>query len=124
VLLPVLLTLLGVGAALLPAALGFPDPPDLVPLAALALGAAWSTFVWRRGPSRRRLAGMTAQWVAAGGITWWMLAYSAYGDAKKAPRIGDRAPAITAVRVRDGAGFDLKAERGHQTLLVFFRGRW
>jgi hypothetical protein len=26
--------------------------------------------------------------------------------------------------VRDGARFDLAAERGHPTLLVFFRGKW
>lgn len=122
--LPLLLTLLGLLAALLPSSLGFPDPPDFVPLAALAVAAIWGALVSRRRPARRRLAAVTAQWLVAGGMTWWMLVFSAYGDPAGAARTGDPAPQITAVRVRDGARFDLAAERGHPTLLVFFRGKW
>ncbi len=123
-LLPALLTVLGGCAALLPAVLGFPDPPDFVPLAMLGLGAAWGVYLWRRRPGRRRLAVASLQILAAGGMACWMLVFSAYGAAAGAPRVGDRAPEISAVRVRDGARFDLAAERGHPVLLVFFRGRW
>ncbi len=122
-LLPALLTVLGGCAALLPAVLGFPDPPDFVPLAMLGLGAAWGLHAWRRRPGRRRLAVALAQSLAALGMAYWMFVFSAYGDAT-APRAGDRAPQISAVRVRDGARFDLAAERGHPLLLVFFRGKW
>ena len=118
------MTLAGVLAALLPAALGFPDPPDFVPLAALGLGAAWGLFAWRRRPGRRRLGIAASQATLALGMAWWMLLYSAYAEAPGAPRIGDRAPLISAVRVRDDARFDLAAERGHPALLVFFRGKW
>jgi hypothetical protein len=64
------------------------------------------------------------QALAAAGMTYWMLFFSAYGDEAAGPRVGDRAPEISAVRVRDGARFDLAAERGHPVLLVFFRGKW
>lgn len=123
-LLPLLVTSAGVFAALLPAALGFPDPPDFVPLAALGLGATWGVVAWRRRPGRLRLGVASGQAAVALGMTWWMLVYSEYAEAGGSPRPGDRAPDISAVRVRDGARFDLAAERGHPTLLVFFRGRW
>jgi hypothetical protein len=124
VLLPLLVTFAGVCAALLPAALGFPDPPDLVPLATVVLGAVWGFFAWRRRPGRRRLGIAAGQAIVALGMTWWMLVYSEYAEAGGSPRLGDRAPEISAVRVRDGARFDLAAERGHPSLLVFFRGKW
>jgi hypothetical protein len=124
VLAPLLLTLLGVCAAVLPAPLGFPDPPDIAPLGALVAGAVWGWLAWRRRRGWRRLATASAQAFAAAAIGAWMLLFSAYGAAPEAPRPGDRAPAITAVRVRDGARFDLEAERGRQVLLVFFRGKW
>lgn len=123
-LLPLLLTALGALAALLPAPLGFPDPPDFVPLAALGLGAAWGLFAWRQSPGRRRFALAATQTLLALGMTYWMLVFSTYGEAPGAPRVGDKAPEISAVRVRDGARFDLVAERGHPALLVFFRGKW
>lgn len=123
-LLPLLLTALGGCAALLPAVLGFPDPPDFVPLAMLGLGAAWGVFLWCRRPGRGRLAVASLQVLTAGGMAYWMLVFSAYGAAADAPRAGDRAPEVSAIRVRDGARFDLAAERGHPVLLVFFRGRW
>ncbi len=122
-LLPLVLTLPGVLAALLPAVLGIQDPPDFVPLAMLGLGAAWGLLAWRRRPGRRRLAVFATQTLLALGMAWWMLVFSAYDDAP-GPRVGDRAPDISAVRVRDGARFDLAAERGHPSLLVFFRGKW
>lgn len=121
---PVLLTILGGSAALLPAVLGFPDPPDFAPLAMLGLGAAWGLFQWHRRPGRRRLALASTQVLAAGGMAYWMLVFSAYGEVAGAARVGDRAPLISAIRVRDGARFDLAAERGHPVLLVFFRGPW
>jgi hypothetical protein len=124
VLLPVVLTTLGLLAALLPAMLRLPDPPDWVPIALLGAGAAWGWTVWARGRTRRRFALATVQALAAGGVAYWMLAFSVYADAPGAPRIGDPAPEVSAVRVRDGARFDLAAERGRQVLLVFFRGRW
>jgi hypothetical protein len=124
VLLPLVLTLLGGCAALLPAVLGFPDPPDFVPLAVLGLGAAWGIFQWRRRPGRGRAVVASIQVLAAGGMAYWMLFFSSYGAPAGAPRVGDRAPDISAVRVRDGARFDLAAERGHPVLLVFFRGHW
>jgi hypothetical protein len=124
VLLPVLLTVLGALAPVLPAVLGFPDPPDFVPLGALALAAAWGWLAWRGRPGRRRLVLASLQTLVAAGTAYWMLGFSAYGASPGAPRPGDKAPLITAARVRDGARFDLAAERGHPVLLVFFRGRW
>lgn len=118
------MTFAGVFAALLPAALGFPDPPDFVPLAMLGLGAAWGLVAWRRRPGRRRFGIAAGQAIVALGMMWWMLVYSEYAEAGGSPRLGDRAPEISAVRVRDGARFDLAAERGHPSLLVFFRGKW
>lgn len=125
-LLPGLLTLLGALSALLPAVLGFPDPPDFVPLGILAAAAAWGWLARRRLKKRRRrtFALATAQTLVALGMAYWMLGFSAYGAAPGAPRPGDRATAITAQRVRDGARFELAAERGSPVLLVFFRGRW
>jgi hypothetical protein len=124
VLLPGLLTLLGALSALLPAVLGFPDPPDFAPLGALALAATWGWLVWRKRRTKRRLAAAIAQTLVALGMAYWMLGFSAYGAAPGAPKPGDKAPAIAATRVRDGARFELAAERGHPVLLVFFRGRW
>lgn len=123
-LLPALLTFLAALAALLPAPLGFPDPPDFVPLSVLASAAAWGWLAWRAKPGRRRLVLASAQTLVAAGMAYWMLGFSAYGEAPRAPRPGDRAPLVTATRVRDGARFDLAAERGHPVLLVFFRGKW
>jgi len=124
VLLPLLLTMLGALAAVLPAPLGLPDPPDFIPLAMLGIGAAWGWFARRRRKGRGPFAVATTQTVLALGMAYWMLVFSAYGEAPGAPRAGDKAPEISAVRVRDGAGFDLAAERGHPALLVFFRGEW
>ena len=123
-LLPLVLTLLGVSAALLPAQLGFPDPPDFVPLGLVAAAAAWGWLAPRKPRGRRRTALPVAQTLVALGMAYWMLVFSAYGEAPGSPRPGDRAPAVAAVRVRDGARFELAAERGHPMLLVFFRGRW
>ena len=123
-LLPLVLTLLGVSSALLPAQLGFPDPPDLVPLGLLAAAASWGWLASRKRPGRRRALLASAQTLVALGMAYWMLAFSAYGEAPGSPRPGDRAPGIAAVRVRDGARFELAAERGHPVLVVFFRGKW
>lgn len=123
-LLPALLTLLGALAAILPAPLGFPDPPDFVPLGMLALAAAWGWLAWRRKPGRRRLVLASMETLVAAGMAYWMLGFSEYGEAPRAPRPGDRAPPVVATRVRDGARFELAAERGHPVLLVFFRGKW
>jgi hypothetical protein len=124
VLLPALLTVLGGCAALLPAVLRLPDPPDIVPLAALGLGAAWGLFVWQRRPSRRRATVFVAQVLALCGFAFWMLVFSGYGAPAGVAATGARAPDIAATRVRDGARFELRAERGHTVLLVFFRGHW
>jgi peroxiredoxin len=53
-----------------------------------------------------------------------MLAFSTYGAPAGVAPVGERAPAISALRVRDGATFELAAERGQTVLLVFFRGHW
>ena len=123
-LLPALLTVLGGCAALLPAVLGFPDPPDIAPLAALGLAAAWGLLLWRLRPTRRRALFAGTQTLAALGFAYWLLFFPAYGSPAGAAPVGDRAPGISAVRVRDGATFELAAERGHPVLLVFFRGHW
>jgi hypothetical protein len=119
--LPLVLTVLGGCVALLPAQLGFPDPPDFVPLGMLWLAAAWGLLAARR---RRRRALPITQVLAAAGMTYWMLFFSAYGEPDTAARTDTAAPAIRALRVRDDAPFELAAERGHPVLLVFFRGRW
>jgi len=124
VLLPLVLTLLGVSSALLPAQLGFEDPPDFAPLALLAAAAACGWLASRRRPGRRRALLASAQTLVAAGMAYWMLVFSAYGEAPGSPRPGDQAPGISAVRVGDGARFELAAERGHPVLVVFFRGRW
>jgi hypothetical protein len=124
VLLPLVLTLLGALAAVMPAPLGFPDPPDFVPLGLLAAGTLWGWLARRKRKGRGPLFLATGQTLMAAGILYWMLGFSAYGAAPKAPKPGDEAPKITATRVRDGARFELAAERGHPVLLVFFRGKW
>lgn len=123
-LLPLLLTLLGALAAVMPAPLGFPDPPDFVPLGMLAAGTLWAWLARRKRKGRGPLVLATTQTLVALAIAYWMLGFSAYGAASGAPAAGDKAPPITATRVRDGARFDLAAERGHPVLLVFFRGKW
>jgi len=122
--LPGLLTLLGLVAAVLPAPLRLPNPPDWVPLLLLLAGAVWGFVVWRKRRGRKRAFAFAAQALVLGGMAFWMLFFSAYGEASKAPRIGDMPPYISAVRVRDGARFELSAERGEQVLLIFFRGEW
>ena len=121
---PGLLTLLGLLAAFVPAQLRLPDLPDLVPLALLLAGAVWGFVVWRKRRGRKRAFAFGAQAFVFAGMAFWMLVFSAYGEAPKAPRAGDLPPYISAVRVRDGARFELSAERGEQVLLVFFRGEW
>jgi len=124
VLLPGLLTLLGLLAAFLPAQLRLADPPDWVPLLLLLGGAVWAFVVWRKRRGRKRALAFGAQALVFAAMAYWMLVFSAYGEPSKAPRVGDTAPYISATRVRDGARFEVTAERGEQVLLVFFRGEW
>jgi len=121
---PMLLTLLGVLAAVLPVGLGLPDLPDAVPLGLLAAAGAWGILAWRKKRSWRRLALAAAPVVLGAGAAVWMYDLSTYTPPREAPDVGDRAPDIAAIRVRDGARFELRAERGQGVLLVFFRGAW
>jgi len=119
-----LLTLLGLLAAALPAPLRLPNLPDWLPLLLLLAGAVWGFVAWRKRRGRKRAFAFGAQVLVLAGMAYWMLVFSAYGAAPKAPHVGDMPPYISAVRVRDGARFELSAERGVQVLLVFFRGEW
>jgi len=119
-----LLTLLGVLAAVLPVGLGLPDLPDAVPLGLLAAAGTWGLLAWRKKKGWRRLALAAAPIVLGAGVAVWMVGLSSYAPPRSAPEVGDRAPDIAATRVRDGARFELRAERGQGVLLVFFRGAW
>lgn len=121
---PLLVALLGLLAAFLPVALGFPDPPDAVPLGLLALSAGWAAARWRRRRTWGRLAAAVLPLAAFLALAAWMFGLSGYSPARGVPDLGEPAPAITATRVRDNAPFDLRAERGQAVLLVFFRGPW
>ena len=127
-LLPLLLTLAGLGGAFLPVYLGLGDLPVLVPLLLLAGGAGSGWLAWFR---RREVRGSWARALSAGGQTAalalfsaWFFHLAAYGPEISAPLPGDPAPLIRATRVKDGAVFRLDAQRGHGVLLVFFRGPW
>lgn len=121
---PVVLTLVGLAATFLPVALKLADLPDVVPLALLAGGAGWAWYGWVRRRGAARCASAVAQTLVLGGIGYWMLLFSAYGDPEGVPAVGEAAPLIQAVRVRDGATFRLEQQQGSTILLVFFRGAW
>jgi len=123
-LLPLLLTAAGLLAALLPVGLGLANPPDAVPLAVTGAGVVWSWLAWRKRRGTRPMLAALLATCAAAGLAWWMLVFSHYAPAEGVPRVGDQAPEIAAVRVRDGARFRMSAERGGRVLLVFFRGEW
>ena len=125
---PALLVVSGLVAAYAPVYLGWPDLPLGVAEALLGAGALWAVWEWyaRRAEARSRRRGVVAALVAAVAVfhAVWLVSLSAYGPAPEAPAVGARAPAISGVRVRDGATFELAAQREHATLLVFFRGSW
>ena len=107
---PLLLAFAGLLAAFLPVGLGLPDLPEAVPLLLLAAAGVWGAAAWRRRKSVGRLAAAAIP--------------SSSGAPGSAPDVGEPAPDVAAARVRDGARFELRAERGHDVLLVFFRGPW
>ncbi|MHC4547893.1 MAG: hypothetical protein ACYTEZ_03880 [Planctomycetota bacterium] len=121
---PVLLTLAGLAGLFVPLGLNLGDLPDAVPLALLAGGAGWGWRGWWKRRGKARLGTAAGQTAVVGVLAYWMLVYSAYAEAGGVPEVGERAPLITAVRVRDGATFRLAAQRGSTVLLVFFRGAW
>ncbi|MHC4971142.1 MAG: hypothetical protein ACYTG3_02290 [Planctomycetota bacterium] len=121
---PVLLTLAGLVATFLPVVLRLRDLPDVVPLVLLAGGAGWAWFTWARRRGRGRCTSAVVQTLALGAVGYWMLSFSVYGAAEGVPALGEAAPLIEAVRVRDGATFRLEQQRGSTILLVFFRGAW
>ncbi|MHC4817365.1 MAG: hypothetical protein ACYTF8_04875 [Planctomycetota bacterium] len=121
---PVLLTLAGLAATLLPVVLKLDDLPDVVPLVLLAGGAGWAWFAWGRGRGRGRCASAVVQTLILGAVGYWMLFFSGYAAAEGVPALGEAAPLIEAARVRDGATFRLEQQRGSTILLVFFRGAW
>jgi hypothetical protein len=121
---PVLLTLVGLAATFLPVMLKLADLPDVVPLVLLAGGAGWAWQGWVRRRGRARCASAVVQTVILGGVAYWMLLFSTYAEPEGVPAVGEAAPLIQAIRVRDGATFRLEQQQGSTILLVFFRGAW
>jgi len=125
---PLILTAIGYGLAMGPVLLKIPDLPGWIPVAVLGVAAAWGLVlvVRRKGRPRHgwRIAGFLVQAAVFGMHTAWFYGLAAYAAPEHTPHFGDPAPRITAVRVRDGAPFDLRAERGERVVLVFFRGAW
>ena len=77
-----------------------------------------------RRKSVGRLAAAAIPFLLLGAVATWMFLLSSYEAPGAAPDVGEPAPDVAATRVRDGARFELRAERGHDVLLVFFRGPW
>ena len=121
---PLLLAFAGLLAAFLPVGLGLPDLPEAVPLLLLAAAGVWGAAAWRRRKSVGRLAAAAIPFLLLGAVATWMFLLSSYEAPGAAPDVGEPAPDVAATRVRDGARFELRAERGHDVLLVFFRGPW
>jgi hypothetical protein len=119
---PLLLTALAVVLLVAPVLLGLPDLPDGA-IAAMLVGASLLGLLelWtdRDGWIRH-----IAPTLVAVPLLAWLFFLSTYDRPTDAPDIGDVAPDIEAVRVRDGATFRLAAQRGKGVLLVFFRGWW
>ncbi len=118
----------GFVAAYLPLMMRWPDLPVWVPLALLVLGLAGAitcTFKKRGEPGRWRLPVTVILGLAVAFHVVWLVSLSSYGSpAFSAPAVGATAPDVVGVRVRDGAPFQLAAQREYETLLVFFRGPW
>lgn len=121
---PLLLLLLGYATAFGPVVLGWADLPAAVPFALMAGAVAWGWWIWGAKGGRGRAAFASLLTVLVGLHVYWYFGFSAYAEPKGVPEIGVRAPDVQAVRVRDGASFHLSAQRGHGTILVFFRGHW
>lgn len=125
---PALLVVAGFCAAYAPVSLGWPDVPFGVAEALIGAGALWTAWAWhaRRKEAHSRRRGVLAAVLLVPVVfhAAWIASLSTYGPAAGAPAVGARAPAIRGVRVRDGASFELAAQREHGTLLVFFRGAW
>lgn len=122
---PLLLLLLGYLAAFGPVACGWADLPAAIPFALMAAAVAWAWWIWGRRGGRGRAASASALTVLLGLHAYWYFGFSTYGEEGAGiPVPGDPAPEFQAVRVRDGASFHLSAQRGHEVVLVFFRGAW
>lgn len=121
---PLVAVLLGLVAAYGPVYAGLADLPSFVPFVLLAVGAAWAWVAWSEGGGRKRALLAAALTLPLLGHGYWFFVFSAYEEAQGVPAWGTEAPPIAATRVRDGATFDLRAQRGQAAVLVFFRGAW
>ena len=118
-----LLTLAGFLLAFGPVLLRRPDLAVWIPLGVMAAGAVWAIRIDRRREKRRLwLALLPAAACAA--FLLWHFVLAGYTEPRGIPEPGVEVPDVAAVRVRDGAPFQLAAQRGHGVLLVFFRGGW
>lgn len=121
---PLVLTLAGLVAAYVPVLLGMADLPAIVAFLLMAGGAVWAWVAWSEEGGWKpalKASGLTLPLLLHG---YWFFFFSAYDDPAGVPGLGTEAPAIAAVRVRDRASFDLRAQRGQSAVLVFFRGAW
>ena len=121
---PLVAVVLGLAAAYAPVFLGFGDLPAFVPFVLLAGAAVWAWILWSEGGGWKRAFLAVALTLPLIGHGYWFFVYSTYPEAKAAPTWGTPAPPTSANRVKDGASFDLRAQRGHAAVLVFFRGPW
>ena len=123
-LLPLLLSAAGLVLAYLPVLMRWPDLPAAIPFLFLLAGVAWGAWRLRGKRSKARIAVLAGQALVLVAQAVWYFHLSAYQPSDRAPMPGDAAPAIRATRVRDGAPFELGAQRGRLVLLVFYRGPW
>ncbi|MHC4223235.1 MAG: hypothetical protein ACYSX0_05215 [Planctomycetota bacterium] len=121
---PLLLSAAGLILAYLPVLLHWTDLPPAIPFLILAAGVVWGAWVLRGKRTRRNVALAIGQGLILAVHAVWWFQLSSYDQPERAPMPGDAAPAIRATRVRDGAPFELAAQRGYPVLLVFFRGPW
>jgi hypothetical protein len=121
---PLVTAVLGLGAAYAPVFLGLGDLPAFVPFVLLAGAAAGAWVLWSEGGGGKRALVAAALTLPLLGHGYWFFVYSTYPEARGVPAWGAVAPPIAATRVKDGATFDLRAQRGQSAVLVFFRGAW
>ncbi|MHC4931732.1 MAG: hypothetical protein ACYTGV_06030 [Planctomycetota bacterium] len=121
---PLLLSAAGLILAYLPVLARWSDLPVAVPFLFLGAGVIWGAWVVRGRRTKRNVALFSGQVLILGVQAIWWFQLSSYAQPEGAPMPGNSAPSIRATRVRDGAPFELAAQRGHPVLLVFFRGPW
>ena len=116
-----LLTILGLAAAFVPVVVGWQDLPDAVPFILLVGG---SVAGWLKFRGKLRLVGAIVLTLPPFAFAWWIFGLAVYPAPEGVPQAGAQSPQVSADRVRDGARFNLVAQRGHMTALVFFRASW